>query len=102
MTALFLISETQFGTTTELMDYSGTFDYLKDARKELAYHLNKMATSDEANELQPTMNFKDRFHFFVGNEKRHIVISKFYKSESRSIRMTMEAESKIKDISNPV
>jgi len=100
--ALFLITESEFGTEVELMDYCGKFDYLKDARESLNWQLNNLASKEDANELQPTMNFKDRFHFWVDGEKRHIVISKVYKAERRSLRMRYEAIEKIKNFSNPV
>lgn len=112
MKALFLITESEFEgskfeTTVELMDYSGEFRGLKDARTALMNQINILANSVDSNEMQPTMNFKDRFHFYITQEngvkeKRHIVISDTYKASRMSLRMIWEAKDKIKDYSNPV
>lgn len=100
MNALFLITETIDGTNVE--QFGLTHHYLKDARNDLMEHLNRLASNEEAYEMQPTMNFKDRFHFWVGGEKRHIVISKFYTAPRCSIRMVNEAKEKIKNFTNPI
>tara|TARA_R110000744_G_scaffold275082_4_gene388072 strand:+ start:151 stop:462 length:312 start_codon:yes stop_codon:yes gene_type:complete len=100
--ALFLITESEFGTDVEFMDYCGKFDYLKDAREALKWQIDNLASKENVNELQPTMNFKDRFHFWVDGEKRHIVISKVYRAKRRSLRMRYEAIEKINDFSMPV
>ena len=100
MNALFLISETSNGTTVEQLGL--TNHYLKDARTDLMNHLNRLSVSEDSNEMQPTMNFKDRFHFWVDGEKRHIVISNFYKAERCSLRMINEAKEKIQNFTNPV
>ena len=102
MTSLFLIRETQYaGIIVERMDYCGLFYNMKDARKALLNQINNLASSDKANEMQPTMNDKDFFHFYVKQpngfeEKRYIVISKDYKSSRKSILMNIEAINKVK------
>ena len=93
MYSLFLISETNNGSQVKKMDLD--FDYLKDARVELFRQINILASSKDSNEIQPTMNFKDRFHFWIDGEKRHFVISKSYKSNKRFIRMELEALDKL-------
>lgn len=102
MNALFLITETIAGQKVELMDYCSTFHYLKDARKALMHQLQILSSNEDVNEIQPTMNFKDRFHFWIDGEKRHIVISKYYKAERCSLRMLDEAKMKLENFSNPV
>lgn len=96
MKALFLISD-NLETVTVLE--KGT---LKQVRKELEYRLTNISQKENANELQPTMNYKDRFHFYVKNEngsedKRHMVISDFYKSPKKSLLMKY----KVLDIVRP-
>ena len=81
MNALFLITETIDGQKVEFMDYCSTFHYLKDARSALMSQLQNLSSKEDVNEIQPTMNFKDRFHFWIDGEKRHIVISKYYKAD---------------------
>lgn len=100
MNAVFLITETLAGNKVDQLGCS--HHYLKDARKDLMSHLNRLSSSDDVNEIQPTMNFKDRFHFWIDGEKRHIVISKYYKSERCSLRMKWEAEEKLNDFSSPI
>jgi len=95
MYTLFLISETQNGNQVEKLDID--FYSLKEARKELLRQINILASKDDSNETQPTMNFKDRFHFWIDGEKRHFVISKVYKSVKKSIRMEIEAVEKLKN-----
>ncbi len=81
MKALFLVSEHAENVT--VLD-KGPVKYI---RKELMRRLEHMASREDVNDLQPTMNYKDRFHFFVGNDTRHIVISNYYKSDKKSLLM---------------
>ena len=95
MYSLFLISETNNGSQVDRLDID--FNYLKDARAELFRQINILSSKSDANETQPTMNFKDRFNFWIDGEKRHFVISKYYRSNKRAIRMELEALDKLND-----
>jgi hypothetical protein len=97
MNALFLITETEFGKEVEFLDYLRTHENLSSARKVLKSQINMISSKEDAYETQPTMNFKDRFHFFIGKETRHMVISKYYKSERKSLVMRNEALEKLND-----
>jgi len=75
------------------------FDFrtLKDAKEELMSQLNILAKHEKANEFQPTMNFKDRFHYYLRYEngrevKRDFIISKVYKAKRMSLRTLSEAK----------
>ncbi len=81
MKALFLVSENSENVT--LLEKAP----VKYLRKELMRRLQHMASREDANVLQPTMNYRDRFHFFVGNDVRHIVISDYYKNNNQSLLM---------------
>jgi len=102
MKALFMITETEYGIQYELLEYLRVNHTLKSARQVLMKQINIIASRDDANETQPTMNYKDRFHFFIDKETRHMVISNFYKSDKCSIRMRLEAIDKINDFSKRV
>jgi hypothetical protein len=97
MKGIFLISE-----TFETIELHSTFTTLKEAKKELMNQINILANHESANEIQPTMNFKNRFNFFIGKEKRSMVISNFYSSERMSLRMLDEAKRELKNFSKPV
>lgn len=100
--SLFIVKNTQYaGDTVERMDYCGNFFSMKEARKALLNQINILSKSTEANDMQPTMNNRDFFHFYVKQpsgyeEKRHIVISKVYKSDRKSIIMKLDVLEKIK------
>jgi len=96
--ALFLIEETNEGQTYA-RHYNEAWDCfytLKEARAALMYRLNILAKCERANDLQPTMNHKDRFHYWEGSRKKHLVISKYYKAARNSIFMVNNALEKIK------
>ena len=78
---LFLVSNN--GTKVELFEACYT---IADARKKLAYQLNRLANNDN----QATANTKDGFHFYVenegfnyANEKRAFFISRIYQGEKQ-------------------
>lgn len=98
MYALFLITETEFGKEVEFLDFLRVHNTLKTAREKLFGQINIISSRDDSNETQPTMNFKDRFHFFIGKETRHMVISRYYKSESKSLVMRNEALNKLSNL----
>ncbi len=95
--ALFLIEETNDGQTyARHYDEAFKFFYtLKEAREALMHRLNILSKCERANDLQPTMNHKDRFHYWEGGRKNHLVISKYYKAERNSIYMVNKALEKI-------
>jgi hypothetical protein len=69
--AIYQIDETKWGTETTIFS---THDY-KDQADDYFHKILKVASSlDNANETQPTMNFKNVWHLYVdGNIKRSFV-----------------------------
>ena len=101
--SLFLIEERNDFTNIEIHPGYYWFDTLKQAREALMYQLDILSKSSKSNIYQPTMNFKDRFHYWTDEGyKRHLVISKYYKSNRYSIFMKRAALEKINDISKPI
>ena len=97
MKALFFIAN---GEVKLFMDIKK--ETLTEVREDLMYQLNILANHERSNEYQPTMNHKDAFHFYVKmedgtEEKRGFLISNYYKSEKRSLRMIIEASDRAKE-----
>lgn len=98
---IFLIKQNQEEKQTEQIGL--IHNSLKEARKELKEHLDVSLHLQSSKQVeQVTENFKDRFHFFIGSEKRNIVISRYYKSKRKSIAMRNLAIEKLKDFSKPL
>ena len=71
-----LFSVSHNGTKVDLFEACYT---IADARKKLAYQLNRFANNDN----QATANTKDGFHFYVENEKMAFFISRIYQGEKQ-------------------
>jgi hypothetical protein len=58
---------------------------ISNARKQLMNDIMDISSKENAYEIQPTMNFKNAFHYFCGNITKYVVISAYYESENKSL-----------------
>ena len=83
------------------------FRYVDQARKELCEWLIESANSENANEIQPTMNFKDKYHMYITDEsgltiKRTVLIAKVKYDDNAYSYNTMRAVDRAMETNEPL